>query len=261
MIPRAYITAWRNNAPWQEDFQVEQDMVITRAILEIFGDSFLKERLAFRGGTALYKLHLHPAARYSEDIDLVQITAEPIGIILDHLRKRLSFLGKPLLKQNQYNNTLLYRFNSEDGIPLKLKIEINCREHHTIYGIQEVKFEMDSSWFNGEALISTYNLSELLGTKLRALYQRRKGRDLFDIWYALTQTKTEPEEILDAWMFYMKEEGHNITRKEFLDNMEKKILEKDFLNDMQDLLKPGLSYDINTAYGYIKTELLEKIKV
>lgn len=78
MIPLAYITEWRNKAPWQDDFQVEQDLIIERALVEIFSDPFLKERMAFRGGTALHKLYLSPAARYSEDIDLVQTSAEPI---------------------------------------------------------------------------------------------------------------------------------------------------------------------------------------
>ena len=75
MIPRDYITEWRAHAPWVQDIQVEQDLVICRALVAIFSDPHLKEALAFRGGTALYKLHLKPAARYSEDIDLVQIKA------------------------------------------------------------------------------------------------------------------------------------------------------------------------------------------
>ena len=134
MIPQAYITAWRKKAPWQDDYQVEQDLIIERALVEIYTDPFLKERLAFRGGTALHKLHLSPAARYSEDIDLVQIKPEPFGPIIDKLRERLSFLGKPIIKQKQHNNTMVYRFESESGIPSKLKIEVNCREHFTIYG-------------------------------------------------------------------------------------------------------------------------------
>ena len=47
MIPQAYNTAWRKNAPWQEDFQVEQDMVIERALMAIYSNAYLKERLAF----------------------------------------------------------------------------------------------------------------------------------------------------------------------------------------------------------------------
>jgi hypothetical protein len=53
MIPQAYMTAWRKNAPWQEDFQVEQDMVAERALKAIYSDQYLKERLAFRGGNIL----------------------------------------------------------------------------------------------------------------------------------------------------------------------------------------------------------------
>ncbi|MGH2469017.1 MAG: nucleotidyl transferase AbiEii/AbiGii toxin family protein [Chloroflexota bacterium] len=40
---------------------------------------------------------------------------------------------------------------------------------------------MKSPWFTGSADVPTFALEELLGTKLRALYQRRKGRDLFDL--------------------------------------------------------------------------------
>ena len=69
MIPRDYVTAWRATAPWIEDSQVEQDLVISRALVEMFSHPVLARSLAFRGGTALYRLYLTPAARYSEDID------------------------------------------------------------------------------------------------------------------------------------------------------------------------------------------------
>ncbi len=260
MIPQAYITAWRKKAPWQEDFQVEQDLVIERALMAIYSDEYLKERLAFRGGTALHKLYLSPAARYSEDMDLVQITAEPFGPIMDKLREVLSFLGdKPIRKQKQHNNTLIYRFDSEGGIPLRLKVEVNCREHHTIFGIQDVKHVMQSEWYTGEVFIPTYELAELLGTKMRALYQRRKGRDLFDMWFAITHANVDLTRIIEAWKFYMKQEDNSVSQKEFLENMEKKILDQDFLGDMQGLLRSDLSYKITEAYEFVKRELLEKI--
>ena len=79
MIPQAYIIEWSNNVPWSTNEQVEQDLVICRALVAIFNDDFLAENLAFRGGTALHKLFLSPQQRYSEDIDLVQIKAAPFG--------------------------------------------------------------------------------------------------------------------------------------------------------------------------------------
>ena len=92
MIPQSYITAWRKHAPWQEDYQVEQDLIIHRSLVALFADKFIRERLAFRGGTALHKLFLTPSVRYSEDIDLVQVKAEPFGPIIDKIRDK-NFIG------------------------------------------------------------------------------------------------------------------------------------------------------------------------
>lgn len=96
MIPVAFIAEWRKHAPWSQSAWVEQDLVISRALVEMFRVPAVAERLAFRGGTALHKLYLTPAARYSEDIDLVQVTQEPIGETLDFVRTTLDpWLGEP----------------------------------------------------------------------------------------------------------------------------------------------------------------------
>lgn len=183
MIPRDFITEWRAEAPWVQDAQVEQDLVICRALVELFRDTELNSRMAFRGGTALYKLYIKPAARYSEDIDLVQVNSEPIGVALDRIRFVLDpWLGTPNRDQSEGRVTLRYRFKSEDQPPqsLRLKVEINSREHFSAFGIKRVPFVVTSRWFSGEAQVATYEVNELLGTKMRALYQRRKGRDQFD---------------------------------------------------------------------------------
>lgn len=102
MIPFDYITEWRAEAPWVDDAQVEQDLVISRALVEIFRHPVLAESVALRGGTALAKLHLRPPARYSEDIDLVQTTAEAAGPMMDALRSVLEpWLGRAKWKQGE----------------------------------------------------------------------------------------------------------------------------------------------------------------
>ncbi len=259
MIPQSYITAWRKQAPWQENYQVEQDLIIQRALISLFSDEFIKERLAFRGGTALHKLYLAPAARYSEDIDLVQVKAESFGAIIERIREQLLFLGKPRIKQKEHNNTIIYSIISEDDIPMKLKIEVNTREHFSVYGLQNIPVKLDSEWDKGEALVPTYRLDELLATKLRALYQRKKGRDLFDLWYALKNTDVNIEKVIKAFKHYMNEEGNEVTQKEFIHNMEKKIEDADFTGDMYGLLRNGIEYNINEAYEFVKKEILEKI--
>ena len=93
MIPNAYVQEWSSTTPWPDPRQVEQDLVISRALCNIFNESFLAERLAFRGGTAIHKLLFREPLRYSEDIDLVQTRSEPIGQTVDAIRQTLSWLG------------------------------------------------------------------------------------------------------------------------------------------------------------------------
>jgi predicted nucleotidyltransferase component of viral defense system len=140
VIPKAGIIAWRHVAPWVSDAQVEQDLIMSRALVAIFRDEFLARQLAFRGGTALNKLYFKPPRRYSEDIDLVQAEKGPIGPIFDALQRALNpFLGTPKRKQAEGTMTLTYRVGSEGPpvIPLRLKIEINTREHFTVCGFEK----------------------------------------------------------------------------------------------------------------------------
>lgn len=258
MIPRDYITAWRARAPWVQDLQVEQDLVISRALVEIFSHSDLATSLAFRGGTALYKLHISPA-RYSEDIDLVQIRAEPIGATMNALREVLDpWLGKPQWKQNDGRVTFYYRFDSEDNPPirLRLKVETNTREHFALLGYKKIPFQVSSRWFGGSADITTFEIDEMLGTKLRALYQRRKGRDLFDLATALENPAVNPGRLIDAFSGYMEKEGGRITRATFERNLAAKLRMPEFAADIGPLLAPGYDWNMEEAARTVLAELI-----
>lgn len=258
MIPRDYITGWRANAPWVQDFQVEQDLVICRALIDIFSHPILNKSLAFRGGTALYKLYLKPAARYSEDIDLVQVTAEPAGPVMEALRDVLGpWLGKARYSQSEGRVTLNYKFASEDPtpIPLRLKVEINTREHFTEHGFRHMPFEVKSRWFTGACEIATYDLDELLGTKLRALYQRRKGRDLFDLSTALLTGSVDPARLMAAFQRYMAEGGHRVTRAAFEENLALKLEDQRFLSDIPPLLAAGHDWEPREAARLVLEKL------
>jgi predicted nucleotidyltransferase component of viral defense system len=250
VIPRDYVTEWRGQAPWVSDLQVEQDLVISRAMVELFARPRVGEALAFRGGTALYKLHLRPAARYSEDIDLVQVSAGPIGPVLEEIRAALDpWLGEPKWKQGEGRVTLGYRFDSE-SLPtarLKLKVEINTREHFTVLGHRSQRFEVASRWFAGSADILTYELDELLGTKLRALFQRKKGRDLFDLALALRAARVDAKRVVECFKRYLAEDGDRISRAIFERNLALKRRDRVFAADIAPLLAPGHVWDLDSA--------------
>ncbi|VFB15133.1 Nucleotidyl transferase of uncharacterised function (DUF1814) [Bacteroides heparinolyticus] len=263
MINRTAITQWNRVVPWNDNAQVEQDLIISRALVAIFNDEFLASQLAFRGGTALHKLYLKPQPRYSEDIDLVQISPGPIKSIMSRLGEVLDFLPDRVTKQKRYNNTMLFRMESEipPTIPLRLKIEINCFEHFNELGLIRIPFEMTNSWFSGKSEITTYHLNELLGTKLRALYQRKKGRDLFDLYVALSEATVDTNEILRCYNRYMAfAVKQPPTHKQFIHNMEEKMSDADFLGDTKNLLRPERPFDPQTAYGLVRLQLIDKLK-
>jgi predicted nucleotidyltransferase component of viral defense system len=223
----------------------------------------LNENLAFRGGTALHKLFLKPQARYSEDIDLVQIKPGPIKPILVRLRECLVFLGtKRNITTSIHNNTVEYRFETEIApiIKMRLKIEINCREHFTVLGLQQVPFKVQNGWFNGECMINTFYIEELLGTKLRALYQRRKGRDLFDLDFALTKLDIDISKLIQCYKEYINfSDGASPTSKMFIANMLEKMSDDEFRNDIFTILRPEIEYDNDLAYKKVTEKLINII--
>lgn len=264
MIPQRYIEEWKEYAPWPTYAQIEQDLIIARALVEIFSDDFLKKSLAFRGGTALHKLYLPPQARYSEDIDLVQINSEPINPILKRIREKLSFLGtKRTVKQHIHNNTIIYRFDTEVQpiINMRLKIEINTREHFNVLGLKKIPYKVENSWYTGKCMLTGYELEELLGTKLRALYQRRKGRDLFDLYWAMVHQNIDIDRLILCYRKYMEYSVDNKspTLKQFLANMEEKMTDREFLKDIDIILKPGVEYNNDKAWEFVKEKLIMKI--
>lgn len=263
MIPQAYITEWSQEVPWKSYEQVEQDLVICRALVEIFTDEWLGDSLAFRGGTALHKLYLQPQPRYSEDIDLVQLRAEPIKDTIQRLQAALAFLGDSVVKPKRDGMQVICRFDSEfpPSIRLRLKVETNTREHITIFGLQRFPFNVKSSWFTGSCQVTTYRLEELLGTKLRALYQRRKGRDLYDMYTALRQKTTlDIDAILHSYREYMKRSVEKPpSQGEYLLNLKAKMKDSDFLGDTTALLRPDIPYDPQEAFELVKTIFIERI--
>ena len=263
MIQRAFITQWGTVVPWSSPRLVEQDLIICRALVSIYSDPFLKEHLAFRGGTALHKLYLEPQPRYSEDIDLVQVNAEPIKETIDHLREVLSWLGEPIVKQKKHNNTLVFRVQPTDvgAGEIHLKVEINCKEHFSVFPMVLVPFSVKNDWFSGQCEVLTYELDELVGTKVRALYQRLKGRDLFDVYTALITGKLDIERVMTAYDRYLRfVASHAPTYKEFVLNMDEKMQNPEFLGDTTGLLRPGLTFEMQPSWEIVRDIIISHLK-
>ena len=58
MIPENFIEQWQSSVKWRTLPQIEQDLVISRALVDLYNEPYIKDALVFRGGTALNKLFL-----------------------------------------------------------------------------------------------------------------------------------------------------------------------------------------------------------
>lgn len=268
MIPSQNIVAWSNVVPWADQRQVEQDLIISRALIDIFNDEMLGTELRFRGGTALNKLHFPKPLRYSEDIDLVRTSSGPIGPILDQLRVVLEpWLGRANFDQSPVAPKFRFRVEAEDGsgVPIRLKVEINTREIEAFDPPQSLALRVDNPWFSGEAEITTFSREEMLATKLRALLQRDKGRDLYDLSHALEAFDAlNVERVAALFGQYLGLAGQSISRAQAEERMFAKLANPRLLTDMKPLLPleqaEGLSEKATRhAFARVFEEMIAKI--
>lgn len=256
MVPSAQITHWRQKAPWAGDDDVEQDLVICRSIVDIFQTPFLRERLAFRGGTALHKLILTPATRYSEDIDLVFLAREGVGAIFDAMREALSWLdSKPKTNISTFA-TMYFTFQTNAGTTRRLKVETATRESFSASRVLDVPFSVASPFFEGSANVRTYAIEELLATKFRALYERKKGRDLYDLWWAAQQKHVDFDRVYELFLEYWRNDGKKpLTRRNVRVNLKEKFQQGVFA-EVKPLLTTNAEYDDAAAYAWFERTVL-----
>jgi predicted nucleotidyltransferase component of viral defense system len=260
MIPNIFIENWSKHVKWQTPAQIEQDLIISRALIALYNEAHIKDALVFRGGTALNKLFIKPPSRYSEDIDFVQKNADPIGQTIHAIRDVLKpWLGDPQWKLTQRSAKLIYKYESINRTSGKLKIEINTTEHFQVLPLRTESFSMESEWFSGQADIITYEIDELMATKLRALYQRRKGRDLFDVWYVATNHLVDLHKVFEIFDKYCEHNKAHVSGKEFMKNLEQKKDNRDFKADMNVLLPSRLDWDFDEAYQFVIDYIISKL--
>ncbi len=143
---------------------------------------------------------------------------------------------------------------------IHLKVEINCKEHFSVFPMVRVPFAVESDWFTGRCEVLTYELNELVGTKVRALYQRLKGRDLYDVYTALSTGCLDLERVMEAYDRYLRfVASHAPTYKEFVLNMDSKMQNPEFLGDTAGLLRPGLEFDPQAAWEKVRDEIVARL--
>ena len=145
---------------------------------------------------------------------------------------------------------------------LTVEVGANVTERRPYRKIVPLPFEVP---FRGQALATTVNsfdIHEMLATKLRALFQRKKGRDLFDLYWALTEagaTSIAPADVIAAFQHYMTQEGTEVRQGAFLAALNERLADSGFCSDMRPLLRTGLTYDPQLAGRLIQQKILAQL--
>ena len=273
-ITRQDILAHQAVVPWSAQHQVEQDLLLCRAMVALFDDAFLSAEIAMRGGTLLHKVHFAPASRYSEDIDLVVVGTRPEEHIRRAIRRVLAdVLGAPktsawdtlkLALRNTVKPSRVVRMTYslpsiiEPGRMLDIVVEANVTERKPHLSVVEIPFSFPFRDKPVQTKIKGYDIHEMLGTKMRAMFQRKRGRDLFDLYWALTKSTSlvDPSGIIESFQHYMKQEGTKVGRAAFVGILEAHLEDRGFCSDMEPLLRNGIIYDPQSAGSFIKANLL-----
>lgn len=243
-------------------------------MVALFNDDFLSSQIAMRGGTLLHKVHLAPASRYSEDIDLVVVGDRSEDHVCLAIRRVVAdVLGTPkasvwgtleLAIRNAFQPSRILRMTyslpsiMEPGRMLDIVVEANVTERTPHLAVVEMPFSFPFREQPVQTRIKGYDLHEMLGTKMRALFQRKRGRDLFDLYWALTQSPTPvaPSAIIESFQHYLKQEKTTAGRAEFVERLEAHLQDRGFCSDMEPLLRHGIVYDPQSAGSHVETNLL-----
>lgn len=257
MIPADAVTAWSVDHPWSTRVQVEQDLLLSRAICAIADDDYLGAELVFRGGTALHKLHLQRPWRYSEDLDYVRSSGTGIATLTRALTSLGETLGFAVRTRVTEHPKVYWRATSVEDTPIRIKIEVNTHERSPALPLSHAEHQVASAWWTGVGSVQTFQPAELVATKIRALYQRSKGRDLFDLWLALEHLHLDPDEILRAFGPYRPA---GLTAQRAIDNLAEKVRDPLFRSDIDVLIaKLPDGYTVDGAAELVASRLLARL--
>lgn len=213
--------------------------------------------MGLRGGTAIHKLVLPQPERYSEDLDYCRQSLGPIGEYVDALRQAGLRLGLEHTSYEVKDRSFRLYFHAptaHGAKPLRIKVEINQRETEAKESLRTVPLRVISPWRSGKGAVLTYSDEELLASRTRALFQRRKGRDLFDIWLGLTRLTLDVARVGRLISTHYLPE---VAREDFLQNLEAKLSDRVFLHDLDPLVpRLPVGYSPEAAGAIVAERLL-----
>lgn len=244
------VKVWADEQSLPDLLFAELDYRLVKTLQALYSDDFLSERLCMKGGTAINKLYLGETSRLSVDLDFNHLGSKEE--VLKEKRAVRELIMELLKKQDNcydvhyerpYGLTRIKaRYKTVGGPDQNFKIEISHVERFPI--ISPVKKKIMTP--DGLADIVTYTLEELTATKLRALLERFKGRDIYDLFF-ISRLKPDSKIIRKMFLYYFYRSRKVFNPKVHYENIIKRYESGNYIDDVTAFIKPTVTFDLTAA--------------
>ncbi|MCS4541421.1 MAG: nucleotidyl transferase AbiEii/AbiGii toxin family protein [Euryarchaeota archaeon] len=251
-ITETKIKKWASEIKTNNLSLAEQDFRLIHVLKDIYADKFLAERLYLKGGTAINKLFLKETPRLSIDLDFNAIGKK--GKIMEERRKIKDRIIELLKEQDmnykiktktRYEQTTIHaKYTPVFGTLQPIKLEISFIERFPV--LNKVEKELLLPITNKKFIVTTYSIEEIAATKIRALYDRLKGRDIYDLYHVsrLNPDKTVLRKLV-LYYFYRTRKIFN--PKIFFKNIESKFIYRKFVDDVFGFIRTDSGFSLTKA--------------
>jgi len=236
MIEREELEELRKRRPYRL-FSLEKEYLL---MIFLYALSEISDKFVFKGGTCLRLAYSHE--RLSEDIDLnTDLSMQKVDAIFEKIMEKYKLLGIEynLMKKEIFENSFTVRIrfkgplyaNREDSTN-SIRIDVSQRKNKEKKIMPINKLFSDIPFF----FITCMAEEEIFAEKIRSLFQRNKGRDLYDVWVLLKKG--------------LKVEGKMLKEKFLEENIRFDInnlnlcSKMQYDNDMRDLVPAKPDYSI-----------------
>lgn len=211
--------------------------------------------ILFKGGTAVHLIFKAP--RFSEDLDFTVTLSDEdfsrvIGEVFDELQReeRVEFKEKKTVTGRRF---LLHGLKSTMEFATFINLDFSFREK----ALEPAHSLIDTPY---PILITAYinhlSAEEICAEKVRAILTRRKGRDIYDLWYLLSQGTTIRAELVTQKLKYYDLSSFDVVK--LIDRIET-FGEKDFVIDLRPFVSIGEREKLPELFSYTQQYLKQKL--
>lgn len=244
------LKVWADEQELSDLLFAELDYRLCTILEAIYNSGFLAKRLCLKGGTAINKLYLGATSRLSVDLDFNHIGPKEKVLnerpdIRNYLCKLLTEVDSSCVTHSKHRyeqTTIKARYKTFAGTTRTLKIEISHIERFPILPAVQKQVKTPS----GMANVTTYTLEELTSTKLRALMERFKGRDIYDLYF-ISQLKPDPTITRKMFLYYFYRSRKIFNPKIHYRNLTKKYESGTYVDDVPVFIKPTVKFNLSKA--------------